>query len=662
MDVTFAQIGLSRDEFLAELAASHLLTDQELQKFAAASPDEDVLGLAKTMLVAGVITDYQLDAVSQGRAAELRIGNYDILDRLGAGGMGTVYKARRRRMKRIVALKVLAASLCKDDAFVQRFQREVETIARIGHPNVVMAYDADVAACGHFLVMEFVDGRDLIAFTEKNRPLDVPRAVDCIVQSARGLAYAHAQGIVHRDIKPGNLLRDSNGVVKVTDLGLARLNSVDAESSAAQGLTQAGGVLGTVDYMAPEQAVDSTAIDHRADIYSLGATLHYLLTGRAPFSGKSAMAVLLKHRESPVPSLRDLRPDVSPEVDEVFQRMMAKKPDDRYGSMNEVIDAFERVVGLHGGTPATPVIPATGAAAKSSSGSSVVIGGADVPTATGEKMGVSVVIVEPSRVQAGITRKYLEAQDVTVSAVVNTGTDAIAAVRKYLPNAVVSALHLSDMSGVELAKKIRSEVTERRAGFVLISSESTGSEPDALSQLDRVVVLPKPFSPERLLQSLNLVTGKSVVFKSNDVSVTGLQGLKTAGISMVAQPKVNRSAIRVLIVDDSGTARAHERTVLQSLGFATFTEATDGAQAIAAATREPFDLIVTDYNMPLMDGRALVSYLKQTRSTAAIPIVMVTTETDPALLDSVRSLGVVSVFEKAFHPTAVKPVMDQLFG
>src|SRR5262249_11092446 len=158
MDATAANVGLSRDEFLANLAASRLLTEGEIEQFLAAHLGDDVLGLANALLTSGTLTDYQLDAIAQGRAGERRLRNYDVLGRLGAGGMGTVFKARHRRMKRVVALKVLSASLCRDEAFVRRFQREVETIARLGHPNIVMAYDADEAEVGHFLVMEFVDG------------------------------------------------------------------------------------------------------------------------------------------------------------------------------------------------------------------------------------------------------------------------------------------------------------------------------------------------------------------------------------------------------------------------------------------------------------------------------------------------------------------------
>lgn len=649
MDTTAPVIGLSRDEFLANLTNSQLLGESEVQKFAAAHTHDDPLSLASALLATGVLTGYQLDAICQGRAKELRVGNYDILGRLGAGGMGTVFKARHRRMKRVVALKVLSSSLCKDDGFVKRFQREVETLARLGHPNIVMAYDADEAEVGHFLVMEFVDGTDLAGFVNKNFPLGVAVAVDCVVQAARGLAFAHAQGIIHRDIKPGNLLRDHSGVVKVTDLGLARLNNSEGELSAARGLTQTGGVLGTVDYMAPEQAIDSTAVDHRADIYSLGATLHFLLTGSPPFSGTTIMAVLLKHREAPIPSLHDARPDAPVELDAVLRRMMAKKPDDRFATMAEVVSALEPYAAARPGVPIAP----SPAPPLVSSGSSVVIG--TETTFVGTPQSVSAIVVEPSRVQAGIIRKYLEAQGVTTAATVGTGEAALAAVRNSPSDAVVSTLHLADMTGVELAKRIRSEVSARPPGFVLISSESDGADPSDLSRLDRVVLLPKPFTAEQLVQALNLVTGKSVTVKPGAGAVAGVPA---SGI--VA--KKPRAGARVLIVDDSATARVNERSVLMGLGFSAFAEAADGAQAIAAAAREPFDLIVTDYNMPLMDGYALVSYLKQTPATAGIPIVLVTTETAPAVLDPIRKLGVVAVFDKAFSAAAVKPVVDSLFA
>ncbi len=660
MDVTSANVGMSRDQFLSNLVHSRLLSDAEVEQLTVAHPDADVIELASLLTKAGTLNDYQIEALHQGRQTELRIGNYDILDKLGAGGMGTVFKARHRRMKRIVALKVLAKNLCTDNLFIQRFQREVETIARLSHPNIVMAYDADEDENGHFLVMELVNGRDLTSLVEKLHPIPVWQAVDAILQAARGLGYAHEQGIIHRDIKPANLLRENSGIIKVTDLGLARLSGTSAEGS---GLTQAGGVLGTVDYMSPEQAVDSTTIDHRADIYSLGATLYYLLVGQPPYTGKTIMAILLKHREGVVPHIGEVRTDVPAVIDEIYAKMMAKSVTARYQSMGEVVSALEAILPQLGGTPITSSIGSPSLSGVFASGSSVAENGPTSKTTVTHPVSLSVVVVEPSRVQAGIIRKYLDAQDIITAAVVATGKDAIEAALANKPDAIVCAMHLADMTGIELATQLRTQVKEHPPGFVLISStDSDAANNTALSQMHRVILLYKPFTPDQLVQALNVVTGKSIVAKASG-SASGMSIVRpSGGSSLNLLPKRDRSTLRVLIVDDMPSARSHERAVLQSLGFLHFVEESDGTQAIAAVSRESFDLIVTDYNMPNMDGLGFVRFLKQYPPTAAIPVIMVTSASDPEMLDPVRKLGVVTIFAKAFPTDAVKWVMDQLFG
>ena len=329
MQATSASLELSRDAFLANLAASRLLTEDEVRDVVSKHPDANALDLTGAFIANGMLTAYQIASICEGFGDSLRIGNYDVLDKLGAGGMGTVLKARHRRMKRVVALKLLLPKFCENESFVKRFQREVETIAKLGHPNIVMAYDADECDSGHFLVMEFVDGRDLSSIVEKFGPMKAAEAVDCILQAARGLAYAHSLNVIHRDIKPANLLRDKNGTVKVTDLGLARL-ATTADSPVNTGITQAGFVLGTPDYMPPEQAVDSTDLDQRADIYSLGATLFQLITGNVMYPGASVMAVLMKHREAEIPPL----PDSPPALDAIFRTMVAKKAEDGFQTMN----------------------------------------------------------------------------------------------------------------------------------------------------------------------------------------------------------------------------------------------------------------------------------------------------------------------------------------
>ena len=265
-----------------------------------------MLGLSRTLVQAGKLTPYQAAAIYQKKSRGLLIGNYLILDKLGQGGMGMVFKARHRRLGRVGALKILPPSFARDRQAVMRFRREVEAAGRLKHPNVVAAVDADEDRGVHFLVMEYVEGRDLDRVVRDRGPMPVAQAIDCMIQAARGLEAAHAQGIVHRDIKPGNLMLDAAGTVRVLDLGLARI--VDAANpfgkTAGGRLTESGMYMGTVDFMAPEQAEDSRRVDHRADIYGLGCTLYYLLTGRTPFDGATVLKRLMAHLEQPAPSLR----------------------------------------------------------------------------------------------------------------------------------------------------------------------------------------------------------------------------------------------------------------------------------------------------------------------------------------------------------------------
>ena len=273
----------------------------------------------------------------------LVLGAYKIIRKLGQGGMGMVFLAEHQRMKRLVALKVLPPQLTRQPAAIQRFQREVHALARLSHPNIVTAFDADEARGLHLLVMEYVDGTDLSVLVKKQGPLPVDRAIDFIIQAARGLEYAHKRGMVHRDIKPSNILVDTEGHVKILDLGLARFG--DTADVEGQELTGSGMLLGTADYMAPEQAENTKGADARADIYSLGCTLYFLLTGRTLYTGDTVLSRLLAHTKQPIPSLRATVPTVSPELDAVYQRAVAKTPDERYQSVTEFLAAISRVPG-----------------------------------------------------------------------------------------------------------------------------------------------------------------------------------------------------------------------------------------------------------------------------------------------------------------------------
>jgi serine/threonine protein kinase len=266
------------------------------------------------------------------------LGEYEVLEKIGAGGMGQVFKARHRRMKRIVALKVLPPRSGHSADSIDRFQREVEAAAKLSHPNIVTAYDAGEQNGILYLAMEYVEGIDLNAYVKQHGPLPVEHAVECVIQAARGLLYAHQQGIVHRDVKPANLLLDRDGTVKILDMGLARID--DLMSPGAE-LTSTGQIVGTIEFMSPEQAEDTHRVDLRADIYSLGCTFYRLVTAQPLYSCESQIGTLLAHRQAPVRSLREVRPEISSSLDAVFQRMVAKRPDQRFSSMAELIAALE---------------------------------------------------------------------------------------------------------------------------------------------------------------------------------------------------------------------------------------------------------------------------------------------------------------------------------
>lgn len=297
----------------------------------------DSIDLARKLVKQGLLTEYQARRLLSNRAHGLTLGRYVILDRLGSGSMGRVYKARHQMMDREVALKVIAPEIGSNERVVARFQREMRLVGKLDHPNVVRAFDADKDRGILYIAMEYVRGESLGAHLRSKGPIPSTELVDYAVQAALGLHHAHEQGIVHRDIKPSNLLLGDDRRVKVLDLGLGVLMEADEQATFA---TADGIAVGTIDYMSPEQACGRD-VDGRSDLYSLGCAMYHLLTGKLPFPGSSPverLGVRINGRHVPI---TDIRPDIPAGLVRVLDTLMANRPDDRYQSATEAAEALQ---------------------------------------------------------------------------------------------------------------------------------------------------------------------------------------------------------------------------------------------------------------------------------------------------------------------------------
>ncbi|MBI3412427.1 MAG: serine/threonine protein kinase [Planctomycetes bacterium] len=339
------------DSILDPLTQSGIISAEDALTVPPEMAEKTVDAVAQHLVDKQLITGFQARAFIEGRTANLVLDDYVIIDKLGEGGMGTVYKARHRRMDRLVALKVLSPATMDSPEAIKRFHREVQAAAKLTHPNIVAAYDAGDHDGVHFLVMELVDGENLNQVVRTHGPLPVRQALECVLEAARGFAHAHAKGIIHRDVKPSNLIlmkpQESGTHVKILDMGLARFDTslLTAAAPAGSAMTQAGVIMGTAEFMSPEQALDPKVADARSDVYSLGCTLYFLLTGEPIYQGDTLMIKIIAHRESPVPALQSRRRDVPAMVEALYQRMVAKTPESRIASMTEVIREVEACLG-----------------------------------------------------------------------------------------------------------------------------------------------------------------------------------------------------------------------------------------------------------------------------------------------------------------------------
>ncbi|MCM2371371.1 serine/threonine-protein kinase [Aporhodopirellula aestuarii] len=322
--------------------ASRVLTIDEIKTVVASllmeSTSVDSQRLVDGLRNAGLLTRWQASKLLAGKSRGFFLGAYKLLRPLGRGGMGMVYLGEHQVMKRQMALKVLPPDALKDTRRIERFKEEARASAQLDHINIVRAYDFNEAGNKLYIVMEYVDGIDLHQIVMRDGVMSYDASLDAITQACEGLVHAHERGVIHRDIKPSNLMLRSDGVVKVSDMGLARIGWSEADDS-----RETKRLLGTADFVAPEQALNSKTVDARADIYSLGCTWYFLLTGSSPFRGDSVAQRLAKHQTAPIPDVRELRKDCPESLAMLLMRMMAKKPADRPSSAADLLNQLQRL-------------------------------------------------------------------------------------------------------------------------------------------------------------------------------------------------------------------------------------------------------------------------------------------------------------------------------
>ena len=331
--------GLQDSVFAGRALASGLLTAEQLQQSWRALRQElgtacDDRQFARYLVKQGLLTRYQAELLMAGRTEGFFLEKYKILDEIGSGGMGRVFKAQHTELGRLVALKVLPRVRASREGAVERFMREARASAQLDHPNIVRTYDVGEDHDVHFITMEYVEGATVFQTVKEHGLMDARAALEITAQVTRGLSHAWQRGIIHRDIKPGNVLLAKDGTAKVLDMGLAQYFDEETAGTTAERGRRA---IGTGDYMSPEQARGVAEVDFRADIYCLGCTLYFMLARRPPFHGRTTREKLRKHRIVRPRPVQRYNPKVPDRVAAIVRRMMSKRPRERYNSAEELL-------------------------------------------------------------------------------------------------------------------------------------------------------------------------------------------------------------------------------------------------------------------------------------------------------------------------------------
>jgi response regulator RpfG family c-di-GMP phosphodiesterase len=435
----------------------------------------------------GLLTEYQATRVEGGKTFGLILGNYRVLDRIGCGAMGVVFQAEHLRLRRQVAVKVLTQSIVNSNHALIRFDQEMQAVAGLSHPNIVAAIDAGEVANPspdapnlHYFVMEYVPGQDLEQYVETQGPLPPGEACEVIYQVASALAEAHKQGLIHRDLKPSNIRRTPEGQAKLLDFGLAQ--------HLHNRMTQPGTILGTFEYMAPEQGLDASCVDCRADIYGLGATLYWCLTGQPPFPMEEyGFNELIKRQTLPAPSVRARRPGVPAELDALVSRMMASRPDDRYPTPQAVMNALLSML------PA----PSRSTFLRASAPTPAPSGVTPPAEPEGDKTGYRLLLVDDEAGIRQLCEMALSAPDVQCDQAAD-GHEALAALAAKPYDLVVLDVAMPGISGLEVCRKLRANPPWPHLKIILCSGHMTGDEMAEVLAAGADDFLTKPFSTNQL--------------------------------------------------------------------------------------------------------------------------------------------------------------------
>lgn len=489
--------GLSGPAQLKKILAISLIHAEDwanlaVAKRAAIEGCADALAMLELLVAEGLLTRYQASRLGIGKTFGLILGNYRVLDRVGAGGMGVVYKAEHLRMRHTVAIKVLPLHIDQNPQLLARFYAEMRAVARLRHPNIVVAMDAGEthgstnAPVLHYFVMEYVQGQDLEACVKQNGPLPPARACQIIYQVASALEEAHKHNLVHRDIKPSNIMLTAEDQAKLMDFGLAM--------HFRNRMTEPGILLGTIDYMAPEQARDASKVDVRADIFSLGATFFWCLTGRTPFPPQgSAVQALLERMTQPSPSVRSCCPDVSPELDALVARMMALEPEGRFPTPQAVTRALLRFIQRNSMVQQ-----------RHSSVSGLATG------LSGQVAAVSrphrVLVVDDEEQIRLICQSFLQSDALDCDVACSAAAAQVALAGQSYDLALLD-VNMPGMSGLELVRCLRESPPSPNLKIIVFSGHMDGDEMAQLLQGGVDDFLTKPFSGSQLVARIRACLG-----------------------------------------------------------------------------------------------------------------------------------------------------------